>query len=80
MVKLALNKYPELLIVNCETNSEHLDNKRFDSECESWWNKKITRLNNPKYKNVDEVYEKTRYMSGIAGARCTTELRKKFQD
>ena len=42
MVKLALNKYPELLIVNCETNSEHLDNKRFDSECESSWNKKIT--------------------------------------
>lgn len=67
----------EVLIVNCDTRpSENSDNYRFSKECEAWFGQPIIYIRNPKYETVDDVFEHTRYMSGIAGARCTTELKK----
>jgi len=78
--QLALNHHGtthEVCIVNCDTRaSEHPDNYRFSQECEAWLCHPITYINSEKYTTVDEVFDKTRYMSGIAGARCTTELKK----
>ena len=74
--KLALKEYPDSIPVYCETNSEHPDNERFMNDCSKWFGKKIEIIQSLKYKDVDDIIEKTKYMSGIAGARCTVELKK----
>lgn len=67
----------EVLVVNCDTRtSEHPDNYRFSTDCERWFGQPIIHISNPRYSTVDDVFEKERYMSGVAGARCTTELKK----
>lgn len=67
-----------VLIVNCDTRpSEHSDNYRFSQDVERWLGQPIVYLRNPNYATVDDVFERERYMSGINGARCTTELKKK---
>lgn len=68
----------EVVVVNCDTRaSEHEDNYRFSRECEAWFGQSIVYLKNPKYVTVDQVFEETKYMSGVGGARCTTELKKR---
>lgn len=67
----------DVQIVNCDTRpSEHSDNYRVSGDCERWFGTSITYIRNEKYATVDEVFEQTGYMAGIAGARCTTELKK----
>ncbi len=67
----------EVLVVNCDTrSSEHPDNYRFSAECEKWFGQPITYINSEKYRTVDDVFVHTRYMAGVRGARCTTELKK----
>lgn len=68
----------EVLVVNCDTvASEHNDNYRFRYEVEQWLGVPIVKIHSDQFAIVDEVFEKTRYMSGVNGARCTTELKKK---
>lgn len=78
--KLTLQQYGEthdVEVVCCDTRpSENEDNYRFSKQCEEWLGKPITYIRNPKYATIDEVFEKTRYMAGQNGARCTTELKK----
>ena len=76
--KLAVEKYGDRCeVVYCNTlASEHPDNVRFMSDVERWIGKRVMIISSEKYTSVDDVFEKTRYMSGIAGARCTTELKK----
>jgi len=70
-------KSREVVVVNCDTRpSEHEDNYRFSAECERWFGQPIVYIRNPEYATVDDVFELKRYMSGVAGARCTTELKK----
>lgn len=67
----------DVLVVNCDTRpSEHSDNYRFSAECEKWFGSPITYIKSEDYQTVDQVFEKTKYMAGIRGARCTTELKK----
>jgi hypothetical protein len=63
------------VIAYCETGAEHPDNKRFMADCEEWFGKEITILQNPKYADTWAVWEKRRYLAGIAGAPCTGELK-----
>lgn len=88
--KLAVAKYPplnwgkRLVIAYCDTaNTENPDGDRFQAEVERWIDYPITTIRSEKYASVDEVFERERYMSGIKGARCTTEMKKvprlKFQ-
>lgn len=66
-----------VLVVNCDTrHSEHVDNFRFCSDVERWLGVPITYIRSSTYHDVDHVFEATKYMSGVAGARCTTELKK----
>jgi hypothetical protein len=70
-------KSHEVIVVNCDTrSSEHQDNYRFSEQIEKWLGVKITYIKNDTYGDVDDVFRKTRYMSGPRGARCTTELKK----
>lgn len=72
-----LSQYYEVLVVCCDTRpSEHEDNYRFSEECERWFGQKIIFIKSEKFTTVDDVFRITRYMSGIAGARCTAELKK----
>jgi hypothetical protein len=76
--KLAVDKYGDSVkIVYCDTlASEHPDNTRFLQDVEKWIGCPIELIRSKKYADIDEVFEKTRYMAGIAGAPCTREMKK----
>jgi hypothetical protein len=57
-------------------SAEHPDNARFMRDCERWIKAPIKVIKSTKYGSVDDVFLRTRYMSGIGGARCTTEMKK----
>jgi hypothetical protein len=63
--------------VYCETGAEHPDNQRFMADCEAWFGKPVKRLRSDEYKDTWDVWEKTRWLAGVNGARCTTELKVK---
>jgi len=76
--KFAVRKYgAQVEVVKCDTTvSEHPDNLRFRRNVEHWIGQRVTLLRSADYVDVDDVFERTRYMAGNAGARCTTELKK----
>ena len=76
--KLATRKYSdhEVHVCYCDTRSEHPDNMRFLKDVEAWIGKPIEILTSDKYHDIWDVFEKTRWLVGPKGARCTTELKK----
>jgi hypothetical protein len=77
--RLAIDKYGKdrTRVIYCDVASaEHPDNIRFMSDVEQWLGVFTVQVRSKSYVSVDDVFERTRYMSGIAGARCTTELKK----
>jgi hypothetical protein len=84
--KLTIEKYGDRCeVVNCDTlSTEHEDNARFLKDCERWYGRPIKQIRSKLYQDIDEVFEETRYMAGIGGARCTVEMKKiprfDFQD
>ena len=83
--RLCMDAHPDTTtVVYCDTSaSEHRDNMRFFADVERWVGAPIVKLRSEKYRDVDDVFEQTRYMAGLAGARCTVEMKKvprfKFQ-
>lgn len=75
-LKMAKEKYGDVLAVYCDTGSEHLSNKIFRKYIENWVGIKIERIGSDKYTDIDDVFEKTKWLRGPNGARCTTELKK----
>jgi hypothetical protein len=73
--KFWLQDHPEALVVHCDTGSEDEDNARFRADCARWFNREIITLKNPDFEDTHSVYRKRRYMSGIAGAPCTMEMK-----
>jgi 3'-phosphoadenosine 5'-phosphosulfate sulfotransferase (PAPS reductase)/FAD synthetase len=65
-------------VVNNPIKEEHEDNQRFLKDVEKWLGVTIEFAVNPKFPNAScvEVWDKG-YMSGISGASCTRELKKK---
>lgn len=76
---LTLREYPDALLVYTDPGSEHPDNKRFRSDVESWLGRPITVLKSDVYVDTWDVWEKTRWLVGSAGARCTVELKKRLR-
>lgn len=74
--KLCIDEYPNTIPAYCDTGSEHPDNKRFIRDCESWFGRDVLILRSEKYTDIWDVFKKTRYLAGVKGARCTTELKK----
>lgn len=68
-------KRKDVDIVYCDTGSEHEDNKRFLKECEEWFGQEVKILKSTKYKDTWEVWEERKYLNGIHGAPCTSELK-----
>jgi hypothetical protein len=81
---VAIKLSPDALPVYCETRAEHSHNVRFLHLCEMWFGRKIKRIGSHDYADTWDVWEKTRWLAGIDGARCTIELKVKprleFQD
>lgn len=76
MTKLALTDDPNVLPVQCDLgDSEDADNRRFTADCEAWFGKPVCRIKSERYANIDEVFEHKQFLSGIAGAPCTTEMK-----
>lgn len=75
MTRIMVKQLPDYNVVYCDTGSEDDDNQRFLKDIENWCNIKIETIKSDKYKDVDDVIAKTRYLRGSKGARCTTELK-----
>lgn len=70
----------ELIVASIFLQDEHPDSERFKADCAKWFGQEIVELHSEKYNaSVDEVIQKTRYMSGVYGARCTKELKKQVR-
>ncbi len=76
--KLAVEKYGDACdVVYCDTlASEHPDNARFLADVERWIGRTVTVIKSAKYRDVDDVFERRRFMSGPSGAVCTVEMKK----
>ena len=80
--KKTIEKYGnthKIRVVNNPVAEEHEDNQRFLRDCEKWLGVKIETATNSKYPScsIYDVFQKRKYISGIAGAPCTQELKKK---
>lgn len=75
---MALDKHgPRVEVLYCDTFAyEHPDNRRFFSDIEAWLGVKIKVLKSEEYSDIYDVFERTRWLVGVGGARCTTELKK----
>lgn len=73
--KLDLVAHPGGVVAHCETGSEDEDTDRFINDCETWFGVTVERLKSTEFADTWAVWEKRRYMSGIAGAPCTSELK-----
>lgn len=74
--KLALEQHGDVKLFYIETGAHHPDNTRYIKDCEKWFGCKIQVVQNKKYADHFDVIQKTRYVNGPTGARCTLELKK----
>ncbi len=64
-----------VVIVHCATHAEHPDNDRFEKACVQWFGVLVVSIASDKYADTWDVWTKKRYLAGIDGAPCTTELK-----
>ena len=78
--KKTLELYPEcdITILNSPIAEEDDDNRRFLHDVEKWIDREIQIVKSDKFPNQSavEVWEKRQFMSSVAGAPCTAELKK----
>ena len=76
--KLACDRYGDCCeVLYCDTFPyEHPDNRRFFDDVQRWLGRDIKILRSDEYRDIFDVFERTRWLVGIGGARCTTELKK----
>ncbi|MEI7507856.1 MAG: hypothetical protein WCJ62_00150 [Flavobacterium sp.] len=77
--KLTLEKYSDVRVINNPVAEEDEDNRRFLRDVETWLGVKIESAVNPKYptSSAYDVWAHRNYMSGVSGAVCTVELKKR---
>lgn len=76
---LALLHDPDTVAAYCDPGSEHEDTQRYINDVERWLGIQVLMLKSPTYTDTWDVFDKTRYLVGAEGARCTTELKKKLR-
>ncbi len=69
----------DIRIINNYVKEEHSDNLRFLKDVEAWLGIEIEIALNPKYPScsIVDVWDDKKYIGGIAGAPCTSELKKR---
>ena len=75
MAQLTLRQTPDAIIVRCETGNEDPDNYRFEADIMRLLGRTMTLLHSDEYTDVWDVWQKRRYMSGVAGAPCTAAMK-----
>ena len=77
--KMAVEQDLSTEVLYCRVANEHPDNMRFLHDVENWIGKEVKILENPEYPdaNIFSVFRKTRWLNGVAGARCSIELKRK---
>lgn len=76
---LTLRDTPDALLVYTDPGSEHPDNTRFRADVERWLQTTITVLKSDEYVDTWDVWERTGWLVGAGGARCTVELKKRLR-
>lgn len=79
--KLAIESYGKgnIKLFYFDTGAAHDDNIRFKQDCEKWYGLHIETRKSSIYESPADVIEKTKYVNGPSGARCTLELKKKVR-
>lgn len=79
--KLAVQKHGDRCeVIYCDTAKyEHPDNARFIRDVEAWIGQPVKILRSPEYTDIFDVFDRTGWLVGPKGARCTTELKKKVR-
>jgi len=76
MTKLELVRDPSILPVHVDLGtSVDADSHRFINDLEDWYGTPIVRIRSGEFANVDEVFEKRKFLSGQHGAPCTGEMK-----
>lgn len=71
----------DIHIINAFIKEEHPDNRRFLADCETWFGRPVTVLQDEKYgASAFEVFRKKRYMKGLRGAPCSKALKRDVLD
>lgn len=72
-------KHNKIIACNNPIKEEHKDNQRFLNDVSRYLNVEIQSVTSQRYKSQScvDVWNDRKYMSGIAGAPCTGELKKK---
>lgn len=81
--KLAVDKYRNdgVEVLYCDTlKYESPDNPRFMRDVEQWLQSPIKILSSKEYADIFDVFDKTGWLVGPKGARCTTELKKNVRN
>jgi len=82
--KLAIAQYSDKMpveIINAFIKEEHSDNRRFLTDCEAWFERKVTVLRDEKFgASTIQVFRTRRFMKGLHGAPCSTVLKRKLLD
>lgn len=81
--QLAIEEYGPDQVELCYCNTlayEHPDNPRFMRDVESWLGVSITILKSNEFTDIYDVFDKTGWLVGPRGARCTVELKKKVRE
>jgi len=79
--KVTLEQYPDAEILYCDTFAfEHPDNPRFMADVAKWIGKEIKILKSDKYTDIFDVFNKTGWLVGPGGARCTQELKRNVRE
>lgn len=71
-----MREYENAEFLYCATNSEHPSNITLLHQVENWIDRPIKILKSDQYTDIWDVFEKTRWLVGPKGARCTVELKK----
>lgn len=69
----------EVTIARCVIPEEDPDNDRFARDCEAWFGQTVLNLKSAEYESCEDVWRRRRYMSGVAGAICTLEMKKRVR-
>jgi 3'-phosphoadenosine 5'-phosphosulfate sulfotransferase (PAPS reductase)/FAD synthetase len=78
--RIALNEHSgSVLIARIDPGSEHPDTERFAADVERWLGRPIEVHRSATYADTWDVWERTKYLVGPTGARCTAELKKKVR-
>lgn len=79
--KLGIAKYglERVSLAYIDTGSEHPDTQRFLADLEIWFGKPIERLKSASYTDTWTVWERSRFLRGPMGAKCTAVLKRKVR-